>query len=138
MKGCDVLDKKIVGMNIKLARKKKKMKQKELADLIGYTESSISKYEQGLIQIPNTVIDLIARALEISPVDLLGESWESENNPDGKLSEEVKTIEAVQSFFGDDALKLLQQFQMLNESGREKMLSDIEDMTMIPKYQKKD
>lgn len=63
----------IVAANIKFYRKRRKMKQKELADLIGYTESSISKYEQGLIQIPNTVIDLLAKALDVSPIDLLGE-----------------------------------------------------------------
>ena len=123
-------------MNIKQARKKKKMKQKELADLIGYTESSISKYEQGLVDIPNTVIGLIARALEVSPVELLGESWESEFNPDGKLAEEVKTFESVKSLLDENAIKLLQQFDMLNASGKQKVLSDVEDMTMIPKYQK--
>lgn len=112
------------------------MKQKELAELIGYTESSISKYEQGLVDIPNTVIGLIARALDVTPVDLLGESWESEFNHDGKLSEEVKTIESIKTFYGDDAVKLLQQFHMLNDAGKEKILSDLEDLTMLPKYLK--
>ncbi len=130
------MDKSIVGMNIKQARKMKKMKQKELAELIGYTESSISKYEQGLIDIPNTVIGLIARALDVSPVDLLGESWEAEFNPGGKLSNEVQTIERIQENFSKEDVKLLQQFHMLNEAGKEKILSDIEDLTMLPKYQK--
>lgn len=136
LKGCDSVDKRIIGMNIKQARKKKKMKQKELADLIGYTESSISKYEQGLIQIPNTVIDLIARALEVAPVDLLGEAWDAENNPDGKLAEEVKVIDLVQKHFGKDAVELLQQFNNLNETGKIKAISDLADMTEIPKYKK--
>ncbi len=127
------MDKSIVGMNIKQARKKKKMKQKELAELIGYTESSISKYEQGLVDIPNTVIGLIARALDVTPVELLGESWESEFNPDGKLSEEVKMIEEKQE---KEDVKLLQQFHMLNDAGKEKILSDLEDLTMLPKYLK--
>lgn len=136
MKGCDSLNKSVVGMNIKQARKKKKMKQKELANLIGYTESSISKYEQGLVDIPNTVIGLIARALDVSPVELLGESWESEFNPDSSLAEETKILESIKSLYGDDVVKLLQQFQQLNLSGKQKFLSDLEDMTMIPKYQK--
>lgn len=66
------MDKSIVGMNIKQARKQKKMKQKELAELIGRTESSIRKYEKGLIDVPNEVIGLIARTLDVSPAELLG------------------------------------------------------------------
>lgn len=66
------MDKSIVGMNIKQARKQKKMKQKELAELIGRTESSIRKYEKGLIDVPNKVIGLIARTLDVSPAELLG------------------------------------------------------------------
>lgn len=131
--------KNIVGLNIKKFRKEKKLTQMQLADLIGKHESSIRKYEKGLTDIPNEVIMQIADTLEVTPAELLSvEDWETKYNPDGRLSEEVKTIEAVQTFFGDDAVELLQQFQMLNESGREKLLSDIEDLTMIPKYQKKD
>lgn len=130
------MDKKIVGMNLKLARKKKKLKQKELAEMIGYTESSISKYEQGLIEIPNSVIDLLAKVLEISPADLLGESWETEYNSDGKISEEVKTIELVKKYFGEKSLELLQQFHELNEPGKEKVLDYASDLALIPKYRK--
>ena len=130
------MDKSIVVMNIKQARKKKKMKQKELAELIGYTESSISKYEQGLVDIPNTVIGLIARALDVTPVELLGESWESEFNPDGKLSNELQAIEKIQENLSKEDVKLLQQFHMLNDAGKEKILSDLEDLTMLPKYLK--
>lgn len=66
------INKILVGRNIKLARKKRHLKQKELAEIIGYTESSISKYEQGLTEIPNSVIELIAKALQVSPLQLLG------------------------------------------------------------------
>lgn len=75
------MDKYIIGMNIKKYRKLKKLKQKELAEMIGYTESSISKYEQGLIQIPNTVIDLISKALDVSPLEILGaDEWGGETD----------------------------------------------------------
>ena len=66
------MDKSIIGMNIKQARKKKKMTQEQLAQRIGKHESSIRKYEKGLTDIPNTVIGLIARALDVTPAELLG------------------------------------------------------------------
>ena len=124
-------------MNIKKARKKKKLKQKELAEMIGYTESSISKYEQGLIQIPNTVIELLAKALDVSPIDLLGvDEWEEQFNPDGKLSKESNLYDSIQEVFGKEATELLEQFSKLNEIGRQKAVSDLADMTEVSKYKK--
>lgn len=138
-RGGEQMNKSTVGMNIKKYRKLKKLKQKELAEMIGYTESSISKYEQGLIQIPNTVIDLISKALDVSPLEILGaDEWELEFNVNGKLSEEVKTIEAVQSLFGKDAVQLLQYFMQLNDIGKQKALENVEDLTLIPRYIKKE
>lgn len=139
--------KNIVGLNIKKFRKEKKLTQMQLADLIGKHESSIRKYEKGLTDIPNEVIMKIADTLEVTPAELLSvEDWETKYNPDGRLAEEVKVYETLKNFFGDyvgndvgdDAVELLQQFQKLNHLGRKKLLSDIEDLTMIPKYQKKD
>lgn len=129
--------KQIVGFNIKQVRKSKKITQSQLAEQIGKHESSIRKYEKGLTDIPNEVIIKIADVLEVPPAELLSvDEWESKYNPDGKLSEEVKTLEAIKSFYGDDAVKLLQQFHMLNEAGKEKILSDLEDLTMLSKYLK--
>ena len=129
--------KQIVGCNIKNVRKSRNLTQTQLAEQIGKHESSIRKYEKGLTDIPNEVILKIADVLEVSPAELLSvDEWETKLNPDGKLSEEVKTIENVKIFFGEDAVKLLQQFHMLNEAGKEKILSDLEDLTMLPKYQK--
>ena len=71
------MNKSIVGMNIKAARKKQKMTQKELAELIGYSESSICKYEQGLVEIPMIIIEKIASVLHVPSSELFDlESWE--------------------------------------------------------------
>ena len=126
------MNRSIVGMNIKQARKKKHMTQKELAKRIGYTESSISKYEQGLVDIPNAVIGLIARELEVQPVDLLGEAWDQEYNPEGKLADESALIDK----YGADAAKLLELFSELNELGKKNALEHLEDLTNLPKYSK--
>lgn len=65
------MDNKAVGLKIKEYRKKKKLTQKELAELINRTESSIRKYEKGLIEIPNSILEKIAEALEVNITDLI-------------------------------------------------------------------
>ncbi len=132
------MDKALVGRNIKQARKKRHLKQKELAEMIGYTESSISKYEQGLIEIPNTVIEMIATALHVSPLQLLGsEEWEEAFNPKGKLAKESAALDLIEEIYGETAIKLLENFMKLNEIGRVKAIGELEDLTEVPKYQKK-
>ncbi len=90
------LNKKEVGMNIKQARKKKGLKQRELADMIGFSESSISKYEQGLISIPPTVLERLSKVLEVPLSDLC--SWDDEFNADGKLAQDVNEYENFKNY----------------------------------------
>lgn len=78
MKGGDKLDDNKIGMNIKKYRKGK-FTQQELADKIGKTESSIRKYEKGLVTIPLDVLNKIATALEVKVADLMGISDYLEN-----------------------------------------------------------
>lgn len=71
MKGGENLDDNKIGMNIKKYRKGK-FTQQELADKIGKTESSIRKYEKGLVTIPLDVLNRIATVLEVKVADLMG------------------------------------------------------------------
>lgn len=65
------MDDNKIGINIKKYRKGK-MTQQELADKIGKTESSIRKYEKGLVTIPLDVLNRIATNLEVKVADLMG------------------------------------------------------------------
>ena len=62
-----------IGKKIKQYRKGK-MTQQELAEKIGKTESSIRKYEKGLVTIPLDVLEQIASSLGITAFDLMG-AW---------------------------------------------------------------
>lgn len=89
-----------IGKRIKRFRKGK-MTQKELADKIGKAESSIRKYEKGLVTIPLDVLQDIAAALNISPSELMkgGPFWEIDQQIDTEvLSEEVKKLSAMRSY----------------------------------------
>lgn len=66
------LDNISLGLKIKELRKEKKLTQQELANKIGRTESSIRKYEKGLVDIPNSVLTQIAIELDTSLQYLIG------------------------------------------------------------------
>ena len=60
--------------NIKDRRKALKMTQQELAEKIGYTDrSSVAKIESGIVDLSQSKILQIAKALETTPSDLMGE-----------------------------------------------------------------
>lgn len=70
--GGDILNNTLVGLNIKQARKTKKMTHQQLATAIDKTESSIRKYENGSIEVPNSVLEQIATALDTNLSALIG------------------------------------------------------------------
>lgn len=63
---------------IKMLRKQKKISQEKLAKLTGYSDrSSITKIEQGKVDLPETKIKIFADALGTTPAYLMG--WTEEN-----------------------------------------------------------
>lgn len=59
--------------NIKKLREQKGMSQDELAELTGYTSrSSIAKIEKGLVDLQQSKIIAFAKALGVSPSELMG------------------------------------------------------------------
>lgn len=78
-----------IGKRIKQCRKGK-MTQQELASKIGRTESSIRKYEKGLVTIPLDVLDDIASALGVTSFDLMGFEYWDQKNPN--LANEVAEL----------------------------------------------
>lgn len=61
-----------IGSNIQLARKFLNMTQKELADKINKTESSIKKYETGITNVPLNVLETISDVFNIPKDTLIG------------------------------------------------------------------
>ncbi|KJJ65435.1 helix-turn-helix transcriptional regulator [Clostridium sp. FS41] len=57
-------DNQYIGSKIKKLRKEKQLTQVQLAEKIGKTESSVRKYEKGLTEIPISVLEDIANALD--------------------------------------------------------------------------
>lgn len=68
-----MLNYKEIGAKIKQKRKSLNLTQLELADKVGLTESSISRYESGKIAtMPTSTVNKICTVLNIEPAELLG------------------------------------------------------------------
>ena len=61
-----------IGEKILMLREKKEMKQKELAELVGITEATLSRYENGKREPKSEIVTRIANILEVSTDYLLG------------------------------------------------------------------
>lgn len=60
-----------IGEKIKARRRELRMTTEELGNLIGVQRSAVTKYEKGRIELKAKQIQAIAKALNVSPVDLL-------------------------------------------------------------------
>lgn len=63
---------KIVGENLKQARKAKELTQKELAHELKKYQADYSEYETGKIQLDYEKIVYLCKRLDITPNDLFG------------------------------------------------------------------
>ena len=63
---------KIVGENLKLARKAKGITQQQLAKELNKYQSDYSEYETGIIQLDYEKIVYLCKRLDITPNELFG------------------------------------------------------------------
>ena len=68
---------------IKSAREDLKLTKRELAKRIGVHESSINKYEKGLVDIPLSKISELARVLKVTEAYLMGWEEKATQTPQG-------------------------------------------------------
>ena len=79
---------------IKSAREDLKLTKRELAKRIGVHESSINKYEKGLVDIPLSKISELARVLKVTEAYLMGWEEKSEQKPQGLQIPVLGTVAA--------------------------------------------
>ena len=112
------------GERIKELRLLAEMSQDELGRRVGVQRAAINKYEKGTVEnIPIKTIEKIAQVFDVSPSYIVG--W---NNQDANLSAEVKTIQGVKLFFGNESVELLESFNNLTPKGKKRVLQYIDDI----------
>ena len=69
-----------IGEKIKARRRELHMTTEDLGKLIGVQRSAVTKYEKGRVELKASQIQMIAKALNVQPVDLLDD--EPQDIPD--------------------------------------------------------
>ena len=116
------------GTRIKYLRQLSNMSQEELGRRVGVQRAAINKYEKGSVtNIPIATIEKIANVFNVSPTYIVG--WNNEaSNP---LSAEVKVLQGVKTFYGENAVHLLEVYTHLDFRGKRRVRQYVEDMSLI-------
>lgn len=103
------------------------MSQEELGRRVGVQRAAVQKYEKGTVEnIPIRTIENIANVFNVSPTYIVG--WDNiVSNP---LSAEVRVLQGVKRFYGNDAIDLLEVYSTLNRAGRKKLLAYADDIAI--------
>ncbi|MBM6821886.1 helix-turn-helix domain-containing protein [Fusobacterium mortiferum] len=116
-----MIDYEKIGLKIKENRKRLKLTQKSLGEKIGKTESSIQKYEKGLTQIPNDVLEKLADVFQIPIFELIFvipqiEEDLSNNYIQPSLSLKLyENIKASQVAFDEEKLNKIIEKQLISK-----------------------
>lgn len=112
--------------NIKRFRLDQNMTQDELARKTGYTDrSSIAKIERGDVDLPQSKIFLFARALGVTPGELMGNSGITSETAPRQIEQH---LQAVQILFGNESpeeKKIRELLGKLTEEEKQELLNYI-------------
>lgn len=110
---------------IKKRRTDLNLSYQELANKTGLSKSTLQRYETGAIKnMPIDKLETLASALNVSPAYLMG--WENIN-----LKNEFNKTEDTISI---KERKLLNNFNNLNEVGKDEAIKRVSELTLIPSY----
>lgn len=116
------------GDRIKYLRSLTDMSQEELGRRVGVQRAAINKYEKGTVEnIPIKTIEKIANVFDVSPTYIVGWNGDSDN----PLSVEVKLLQGVKRFYGNDTVELIEMYTHLNSKGKSKVFEYALDMSRI-------
>lgn len=120
-----------MGERIKQLRKKNKMTQSELGELLGVGRTAILKYEKNEVEdIPASKIKKMSTIFGVSPSYLMCFDQYDEED----LAQEVVLIETIQARWGKSTVSLLNSFLSLNDEGKLAVFKYVEDISALPKY----
>ncbi|MBO4704114.1 MAG: helix-turn-helix transcriptional regulator [Spirochaetaceae bacterium] len=118
--------KEIVRQRIKEIRKQKGITQEQLAEKLGMTQSAVSAIESSSNSITIETINKVSAALGVTAVDLLIDL--------DHISADADLLEKMGFEWGD--LRILEEFQKLNEDGQSEAIRRTHEMTLIDFYRK--
>lgn len=151
-----MLNNKNIGKNIKRIRKEKKLSMDTLAKKLGLSNrSSIAHIENGSRSLRLDTVEKIAKALEVSPFEIMGPSYFDNILDIDKIKSDVELFDKISSCYEEnETIQLIEIINNFNNIKDKKRLVDysnnllnadeydltaiIQDDSMKPKYNKGD
>lgn len=121
-----------IGENIRQARKKAGLTQRQLAEKSGVATITLQQYERGVREPKLDTIAKIARAMNLFASDLIsGDQWQ---NVDMTFTDTTERYgqETPQYY------RMIEAFSTLNHTGAEKAAIAVEDLSKVPEYRRED
>src|SRR6059036_2143007 len=113
----DALDKVGMGERIKRIRKKAGLRQWQLAELLGTTQSAVHKYEHGVIPEPRRLIELSRLGKTTVEWILTGRHWQNGSDKQESPTPDVFLLaERLQAFTAEDRAALDQALRIMAEA----------------------
>ena len=124
--------------HLKELRLKNGMTQQEVADKLGVTKATISKYEKGLRSINH--IQELSELFGVDPAYILlgitADEWQQNLDTQCEQHETFERQYWESVLLTDSVLQLMPLLDKLNSLGQQKAVERVEELTEIPKYQK--
>ena len=151
-----MLNNKNIGQNIKRIRKEKKLSMDTLAKKLGLSNrSSISHIENGSRSLRLDTVEKIAKALEVSPFEIMGPAYFDNILDIDKIKTEVEIYELLAQLFNEEEMEqislIIDNFKHLKDKKRLVDYSNnllnadnydltaiVQDDSMKPEYNKGD
>lgn len=135
----------LVGARIRRARQQRGATLQEIADKTGISMYLLSRYENGQRPIRVEQLASIAQVLDVPVEDLVVGGLQSDANASGNPSSVDQTtpedcaprFEARQEQDAEFSM-LTEYFDRLNAVGRREAVKRVEEMTHLPRYQRRD
>jgi len=113
--------------------------QQQVADFLGVTKATISKYENGQRKLNTDHVEKLGLLYNVEPLYILcgitSAEWEkkTQERVDSSMQKEREYWESA--LLTDTAKEIISFLDLLNEDGQSKALERVAELTEIPKYQ---
>lgn len=125
-----------MGERIRFLRKKQGLSQEQLAEEIGVTKSTISKYELDTRFPKHNTVEALCRVFNVDFYLMLSGRTKSEwgthfEQEDKEFWENMSSV-----LLSGYLMEIKRLFEQLNDEGQKKAVERVEELTEIPKYKK--
>ena len=110
--------------------------QQEVADRIGVSKATISKYEKGLRGINH--VEELSKLYNVEPIYILmgitSEQWRRQTEDEIENGEQAERSYWESVLLPNQVSRMKQLLDKLNDEGQQKAVERVEELTEIPRY----